>query len=79
MSTVIDFPSDLDTEIIKRVLRRAGIRDFILIGYDRDGIECVVSDLDSGADILWHLKRTEHKLMEAADGIVVRDTDGPAA
>jgi hypothetical protein len=79
VSTVIDFPSDLDSEIIKRFLHRAGIQDFILIGYDRDGVECVVSDLESGADILWHLRRTEHKLMGAADGLLVRDEDGPAA
>jgi hypothetical protein len=69
--TVIDFPSDLDSEIIIRQLHRAGIKDFVLIGYDRDGMECIVTDLEDGGDILWHLRRTEHKLMSSADGIVV--------
>lgn len=77
--TVIDFPARLDSEAIIRALHRAGIKDFILVGYDKDDLECIVTDLDDGGDILCHLRRTEHKLMRSADGVMVRDPGGPAA
>lgn len=68
--TVVPFPAPIDRDGITRSLHQAGIREFVLIGYDREGLECVITDLSDGGDILWHLRRTEHKMMGAADGMV---------
>lgn len=68
---VVDLPCEIDHDAIVRMLHRAGIKDFVLIGCDRDGYDCTFTDLENGGDILWHLRRTEHKLMSSADGIVV--------
>lgn len=72
---IIEFPTDQDSEIVVRALRRLGITDFLLIV---DGREHVITDFVDGRDILWHLRRTEHKLMRAADGMVCIDDSTPA-
>jgi hypothetical protein len=78
MSNVVDMPADQTRDALVRLLHRAGITEFVLVGYDKDSLECVISDLDNGSDILWHLRRTEHKLMRAADGMVCIDDSSPA-
>jgi hypothetical protein len=78
MTNVVEFPLEFADEAIIAALHRAGIKEFVLIGYDRDGLERIVSDLEQCGDILWHLRRTEHKMMRAADGVVCLD-DSPTA
>lgn len=73
---VLEFPDN--KEAIIRLLKRVGITEFVLVGCDKDGFEVIVTDLENGSDILWHLRRTEHKLMRAADGMVCIDDSSPA-
>ena len=72
---VVNFPSDFGDAAIIDVLHRAGIKEFVLVGYDREGMERIVSDLEDCGDILWHLRRTEHKIMRAVDNVVCTADD----
>ena len=67
---VIPFPSDADIREALRCLERAGITDFIICGYEKDGGEFFASPENvSGADALWMLERARYKLMRIADDI----------
>lgn len=70
MSNVIDLPcvtklnSDPD-----RILRAAldKLEDVIIIGYDKEGEEYFKSSIPGGPEVLWHLERAKHKLIEIVD------------
>jgi hypothetical protein len=67
---VIPFHSDADIREALRCLERAGITDFVICGYEKDGGEFFASpESVSGADAVWMLERARYKLMRIADDI----------
>jgi hypothetical protein len=76
---VIPFPSDVDIREALRCLERAGIVDFLICGYDKDGMEFFASPPGvGGADALWMLERARYKLMRIAEDVVVCTDDDSA-
>ncbi len=70
MSNVIEFRGitklDLDPD---RVLSKAigELEDVVVIGFHKDGSEYFASSKSDGAEVLWHLERAKHRLMQTVD------------
>jgi len=76
---VIPFPSDVELREAMRCLERAGVTEFVLVGYDKDGMEFFAIPPDvSGPDALWMLERARYKLMKVTQDGMVCDSDDTA-
>ena len=54
-----------------RVLKAASaanLTEVVIIGYDADGEEYFASSQANGAEVLWHLKRAEYRLLSIGGG-----------
>ena len=70
MTSIVDFTGitrlDMDPE---RVLDAAKgkLESVVVIGFTLDGEEYFASSDADGADVLWHLERAKHRLMQTID------------
>ena len=73
MGDIVDLPVvtrlDLDPERILRAALDAGMTEVVVIGVDRDGLEYFAASQSGGPDVLWHIERARHKLMQVVDQI----------
>lgn len=71
MGELIDLPVittlDLDPEQVLRRAQAAGLQGVVVLGYDRDGKEYIASSYADGGNMLWLLRRAEHRLMKTVD------------
>lgn len=72
-------PLDLDP---KRVLKAAydrELEDVVVIAHGKDGGWYFASSLADGGDVLWHLRKAERKLFDAAEEYANPPTGGETA
>lgn len=60
---------DLPAEQILDAARERGLQGVVLCGYTEDGTEYFASSYADGGDVLWLLRRCEHRLMGVTDGL----------
>lgn len=58
---------DIPPERVLRAALEEELTGVLVIGCDAEGNEYFASSLADGGEITWLLRRTEHKLMRAAD------------
>lgn len=58
---------DLSAERLLQKALETGLDEVVILGFDNDGNEYFASSKADGANVLWHLKRAEFKLLKYAD------------
>lgn len=76
-SNVIDLPVisrlDYPAEKILSDALDAGLMGVVVVGYTQDGQEYVATSYADGGDVLWLLRRAEHRLMLTVDEIIAEE------
>lgn len=70
MSNVIDLPviTRLDIEADKVLQGALGkLDEVVVIGYTTEGGEYFASSKADGSNVIWHLERAKHRLMQITD------------
>ena len=71
MSNVVELGCATKLDIpVEKILDSAGkakLTGVIVIGFDDEGAEYFASSAADGAEVLWHLQRSIHKLMKMVD------------
>jgi hypothetical protein len=71
MGAVVTFtgitPFDLPADRVLADATARGLKSVVVIGYEEDGGEFFASSIADGADVLWLLERTKHKLMKIVE------------
>lgn len=71
MAKVVDLPVittlDLNPERVLAGAMEERLKGVVVIGFTEDGQEYFASSYADGGDVIWHLRRAEHRLMQAVD------------
>lgn len=70
MSNVTRFTGITRLDLEPDILLKEAIGELascIILGYKKDGEEFFASSLADGGNVVWHLERAKHKLMQVCD------------
>jgi hypothetical protein len=71
MADVISFPGvtklDLDPERVLRKAMEAGVTEVVIVGFDKGGNDYFASSVADAGNVIYHLRRAEHRLMRLID------------
>ena len=58
-----------DPVLVLEDAQNAGLSEIIVLGYDSDGKEYMISSIGDGGDILWLLERCKHRVLRGVEDI----------